>query len=123
LAVRCIVQKSCRSSIWGSKVKAQDHPGQKRQKCGAFSRVVLGGASCVVCQFYAGGKISACCLVLAMQPTYRSSVATVDSSPPITNEPQHLTECCETNIMFRSANTLKTKFETQRFENESNKLI
>jgi len=29
----------------------------------------------------------------------------------------------QTNIVFRSANTLKTKFEKQRFENESDRLI
>ena len=44
-------------------------PGTKKiKKCGISSGAVLGGASCVVCQFYAGGIIHACayCLVIVL---------------------------------------------------------
>ena len=81
MALRCIVQKSRPSS--NVKVKGQGHRGQKNSA--AFcSGVVLRGAvlvrhffgsgprgrvnkqcSCVVHHFYAGGKISACCLVVS----------------------------------------------------------
>ena len=55
-----IVQKSRPSS--NVKVKGQGHRGQKKRKNVAFcSGVVLCGA--VLCQFYAGWKIIACCLV------------------------------------------------------------
>ena len=47
-----------------SKVKDQSHPGQKKtKKCGIlFGSRPLWGA--VLRRFHAGGKISACCLVL-----------------------------------------------------------
>jgi len=47
----------------GSKIKGQGQQGQKMKKCSIFSGAVLGSESRVVRQFYAGGKISACCLV------------------------------------------------------------
>jgi len=45
----------------------------KTTKCGIFSGAVLAGASCVVRQFYAGGKISACCLVCNISETVKDS--------------------------------------------------
>jgi len=82
LAVRYVVQKSRPSSNFG--VRGQGHKGQKR-KIEAFFREQSSGpcvrcvfektslawrsevgvfsGACVICQFYAGGKISACCLV------------------------------------------------------------
>jgi len=39
-------------------------PGTKKEKVRHFFESGPRGASCVVRQFYAGGKISACCLVL-----------------------------------------------------------
>jgi len=58
LAVKCTLQKSHPSS--NAKVKVS---GDKKLKSAAFcSGVVLCGA--VLRQFYAGGKISASCLVL-----------------------------------------------------------
>jgi len=44
-----------------SKVKGQGHWGQKRKSAAFCLGVVLWGAA--LHQFYAGGKISACCLV------------------------------------------------------------
>ena len=63
-AFMCVVQQSHSSSNLGSKVKGQGHQAQKNEKVRQFSEAVLGGASCVVRQLYAGGKISACCPVL-----------------------------------------------------------
>ena len=61
LAVRCTVQKSRpRVQIWGLTSRSS---GTKNENVRHFSGAVLGGASCVVRQFYAGGKISACCPV------------------------------------------------------------
>jgi len=57
LAVRCTVQKSRLSS--NVKVKGQGHSDKKNEKVQHFVREW----SSVLCQFYAGGKISACCLV------------------------------------------------------------
>jgi len=65
LAVRCIVQKSRPSSNLGVKGQRSRSPGTKKnEKVRHFSGAVLGGASYVVRQVYAGGKTSACCLVL-----------------------------------------------------------
>jgi len=47
-----------------------------RNSCGIFSGAVLGGA--VLRQFYAGGKISACCLVGAILFIFISSSSVND---------------------------------------------
>jgi len=84
LAVRCVVQKSRPSSNVKVKGQRSRSPGQKNEKCGIlfwscplgcgpraafFSGAVFGGA--VLCQFYAGGKISACRLVTTSERTRR----------------------------------------------------
>ena len=67
LAVRCIIEKSRPSSNLGSKVRVTR---DKRKKCCIFLAAVLGASSCVVRKFYAGGKISARCLVILYKSTY-----------------------------------------------------
>jgi len=64
--VRALYKNLTRVRIWGSKVKVTRD--KETKKCGMafFSESVLAGASCVVRQFYAGGKISTCCLVTIM---------------------------------------------------------
>jgi len=59
---RCTVQKSHPSSNLGVKgQRPKVTRDKKNKKCGIFSEVVLWRA--VLRQLYAGGKISACCLV------------------------------------------------------------
>ena len=49
---------------FGVKDQRSRSPGtRKTKKCGIFSGAVLVGTSSVVRQFYARGKISACCLM------------------------------------------------------------
>jgi len=55
-----------------SKVKVTTD--KKTKKCGIFSGAVLAGASCVVCQFYASGKISACCLYSWLDKTKTANI-------------------------------------------------
>jgi len=47
----------------GQRSKVDITGDKKTKKCGIFYRVFLCGA--VLSQFYSGGKISACCLVLS----------------------------------------------------------
>jgi len=58
------------SEFGGSKVKVTRD--KKRRSAALFSGAVLGGASYVVRQFYADGKISACCLVKEIKINYRN---------------------------------------------------
>ena len=47
----------------GSRSKVKLTRDRKQKSVAFFPAAVLGGASCVVRQFYAGGKSSACCLL------------------------------------------------------------
>jgi len=48
----------------GQRSKVKVTREKKNETLQHFSGAVLGGASCVVRQFYTGGKISACCLII-----------------------------------------------------------
>jgi len=62
--VRCVVQKSRQSSnLGGQSSKVKITRAKKRKSMALFPGALLTGASCVVRQFYAGGKINPCCLV------------------------------------------------------------
>ena len=141
MAVTCILQKSRPSS--NVKVKGQGHRDKKRQSavfcsgagspCGIFSGAVLGGAV-----LYAGGKISACRLVVfasvatdcttvflyfskrnvnARRTTARTTVAVVERASAVVTQGVVVTHSCA--IMGQMSNNEMTRKEVSLVQKQA----